>query len=78
MRGLWTLVAAGTQSRDVTTAHLVTERLFRPLARRALASGVAERTRVRSVAGRTMFAWVLGTGVMLWGLAAPAHAADPG
>ncbi len=51
-------------------AYLVAERLFRPLARRALASGVPERTRVRSVAGRTMFAWVLGTGVMLWGLAA--------
>lgn len=51
-------------------AYLVAERLFRPLARRALDSGVPARARVRSVAGRTMFAWVLGTGVMLWGLAA--------
>ncbi|MFT4189338.1 MAG: adenylate/guanylate cyclase domain-containing protein [Aeromicrobium sp.] len=50
--------------------YLLTERVVRPLARRALATGVPTRSRVRTVAGRTMFAWVLGTGVLLWGSAA--------
>lgn len=49
-------------------AYLVAERILRPLARRALATGVPERLRVRSVAGRSMFAWVLGTGVSVAGL----------
>ncbi len=49
-------------------AYLVTERTMRALARRALASGVPERIRVRSVAARTMFAWVLGTGVSVLGV----------
>ncbi|EFQ82793.1 HAMP domain protein [Aeromicrobium marinum DSM 15272] len=49
-------------------AYLVAERVLRPLARRALASGVPDGMRVRSVAGRTMFAWVLGTGVSVAGL----------
>jgi len=51
-----------------SVAYLVTERLMRPLARRALASGVPERLRVRTVAMRTMFAWVLGTGVSVLGV----------
>ncbi|MEU4418911.1 hypothetical protein AB0F74_37590, partial [Nocardia salmonicida] len=45
-----------------SVAYLITERTMRALARRALASGVPDRIRVRSVAARTMFAWVLGTG----------------
>jgi adenylate cyclase len=49
-------------------AYLVTERVMRPLARRALAAGVPDRMRVRSVAMRTMVAWVLGTGISVLGL----------
>jgi adenylate cyclase len=49
-------------------AYLTTERLTRPLARQALRRGVPERVRVRSVAARTMFAWLLGTGVSLFGI----------
>lgn len=51
-----------------SVAYLVTERVLRPLSRRALATGVPERLRVRSVAMRTMFAWVLGTGISVLGV----------
>lgn len=52
-----------------SVAYLVTERLLRPVIRNALRRGVPERLRVRTVAARTMFAWLLGTGVPLLGLA---------
>jgi adenylate cyclase len=61
-----TVALAGLSTCSV--AYLVTERLMRPLARRALTSGVPDRLRVRSVAMRTMFAWVLGTGVSVLGV----------
>jgi len=51
-----------------SVAYLVSERILRPLARRALRHGVPDRLRVRSVAMRTMFAWVLGTGVAVLGI----------
>ncbi|GAA1736698.1 adenylate/guanylate cyclase domain-containing protein [Aeromicrobium alkaliterrae] len=53
-----------------SVAYLVSERLTRGLAGRALASGIPESLRVRSVANRTMFAWMLGTGVVVWGIGA--------
>lgn len=52
-----------------SVAYLVTERILRPVIRNALRRGVPERLRVRTVAARTMFAWLLGTGVPLLGLA---------
>lgn len=52
-----------------SVAYLVTERLLRPVIRNALRRGVPERLRVRTVAARTLFAWLLGTGVPLLGLA---------
>jgi adenylate cyclase len=52
-----------------SVAYLVTERLLRPVIRNALRRDVPERLRVRTVAARTMFAWLLGTGVPLLGLA---------
>ncbi|HSX68882.1 adenylate/guanylate cyclase domain-containing protein [Nocardioides sp.] len=52
-----------------SVAYLVTERLLRPVIRNALRRGVPERLSVRTVAARTMFAWLLGTGVPLLGLA---------
>lgn len=53
-----------------SVAYLVSERLTRPLAGRALASGIPGDIRVRSIANRTMFAWLLGTGVVVWGIGA--------
>jgi adenylate cyclase len=49
-------------------AFLLTERVLRPLARRALASGVPQRLGIRTVAVRSMFAWLLGTGVSVLGI----------
>lgn len=49
--------------------YLTTERSFRPLAGRVLASGgVPERLGVRRVATRLNFSWALGTGVSLFGI----------
>ncbi|MFT4300065.1 MAG: adenylate/guanylate cyclase domain-containing protein [Aeromicrobium sp.] len=56
-------------------AYLVAERIARPLAGRALATGIPDRLRVRSVANRTMFAWILGTGVVVSGIGAVGLAA---
>lgn len=66
------LLAGATTS---SIAYLVTERLARPLARRALAAGVPDRIRVRSVWTRIMFAWVLASGVAAAGIAAVGIAA---
>ena len=49
-------------------AYLVTERLLRPAAARALAAGTPERLAVPGVASRAVLAWALGTGVPLTGL----------
>jgi adenylate cyclase len=50
-------------------SYLLAERLLRPLARQALRRGVPDRLRVRSVTTRSMFAWVLGTGAPVLGIA---------
>jgi adenylate cyclase len=49
-------------------SYLFTERSLRPLARRALATGVPERLRTRSVAFRSVQAWIFGTGVAVAGV----------
>ena len=49
-------------------AYLLTERLLRPAAARALAGGMPERLAVPGVAWRAVLAWALGTGVPVAGL----------
>ena len=49
-------------------AYLLTERLLRPAAARALAVGAPERLAVPGVASRAVLAWALGTGVPVTGL----------
>ena len=49
-------------------AYLLTERLLRPAASRALADEAPERLAVPGVASRAVLAWALGTGVPLTGL----------
>lgn len=49
-------------------AYLLTERLLRPAAARALATGAPERLAVPGVASRAVLAWALGTGVPVTGL----------
>jgi adenylate cyclase len=49
-------------------AYLVTERLLRPAAARALAAQTPERLAVPGVASRAVLAWALGTGVPVTGL----------
>lgn len=63
--GLIVLLAGLSTS---AVAYLVTERVVRPFARRALSNGVPDRIRVRSVAMRSMLAWLLGTGVSALGI----------
>lgn len=48
-------------------SYLVTERLIRPFARRALASGVPRRVGMR-VGARTFLAWLLGSGTLVLGM----------
>jgi adenylate cyclase len=48
--------------------YLVAERALRPMARRALASGVPDRLVVPSVAARSMVAWALSSGVATLGV----------
>jgi len=49
-------------------AYLLTERLLRPAAARALASGAPDRLAVPGVASRAVLAWALGTGVPVAGV----------
>ncbi|MBV8958888.1 MAG: adenylate/guanylate cyclase domain-containing protein [Actinobacteria bacterium] len=49
-------------------AYLLTERLLRPAAARALATGAPDRLAVPGVAARAVLAWALGTGVPVTGL----------
>lgn len=49
-------------------AYLLTERLLRPAAARALAVGTPDRLAVPGVASRAVLAWALGTGVPVTGL----------
>ena len=49
-------------------AYLLTERLLRPAAARALATGTPQRLAVPGVAWRAVLAWALGTGVPVAGL----------
>jgi adenylate cyclase len=49
-------------------AYLLTERMLRPAAARALAEGVSEQTHAPGVKARALLAWLLGTGIPLVGL----------
>ncbi len=51
-----------------STGFLVAERALRPMARKALATGVPERLIVPSVAARSMGFWALGSGVAALGV----------
>lgn len=50
------------------TAYLLSERVLRPVAARALASGLPERVALPGVAGRALLAWGLGTALPVLGL----------
>src|ERR1700742_2732215 len=50
-------------------AYVVSELALRPVAARALATGVGDRRGVPGVAARWLFAWALGTGAPIVGLA---------
>src|SRR6202034_4318050 len=52
-----------------SSSYLLCERLTRPLAALALATGVPERPVVPGVAARTILTWTLSTGVILVGVA---------
>lgn len=64
------VVIALTGTSTAACAYLLTERLVRPVAARALASGDLERVAVPGVTARAVLAWALGTGVPVTGLAA--------
>ncbi len=51
-----------------SVAYLMAERALRPMARRALASGVPPKLGIRTVAWRAMLAWTLGTGIAVTGI----------
>jgi adenylate cyclase len=51
-----------------SVAYLMAERALRPMARRALASGVPDKLGIRTVAWRSMLAWTLGTGIAVSGI----------
>jgi adenylate cyclase len=66
-----TIMAVGVGLSGLTVsalAFLVAERVLRPLARQALATGVPERMLVPSVASRSIAAWSLSSGVALLGV----------
>ncbi len=48
--------------------YLTTERMFRPVAARALSEGLLDRPRLPGVTARQVLAWALGTGVPVLGL----------
>lgn len=64
------VVVALTGMSTAACAYLLTERLVRPVAARALAGGDLEEVGVPGVTARAVLAWALGTGVPISGLAA--------
>jgi adenylate cyclase len=76
------VTVALTGASTAACAYLLTERVLRPTAARALAQGVPERLAVPGVAARAVLAWALGTGVPVAGVVAlgvlglQAHAAS--
>jgi adenylate cyclase len=69
--GLGLRVGATVALTGVSTAscaYLLTERILRGVAARALAQGAPDRLAVPGVASRAVLAWALGTGVPLTGL----------
>lgn len=67
--GVWVaVIIAITGMTTASCAYLLTERLFRPAAVRALSQTAPERLAVPGVATRALLAWALGTGLSLLGL----------
>ena len=64
------LVIAGAGIVTASCAYLLTELVLRPAAARALRNGVPERLIVPGVATKSVLAWVLGTGIQLFGIVA--------
>jgi adenylate cyclase len=62
------IVVAITGVTTASTAYLLTERLMRPLAARALATATTGELRGRGVATRALAAWALGSGLPVFGL----------
>ena len=62
------IAAAGMVT--ASCAYLLTELILRPAAARALARGVPERLVVPGVATKSVLAWMLGTGLQLFGIVA--------
>ncbi len=64
------IVVALTGLVTASCAYLLTERILRPAAARALADAVPERLAVPGVATRAVLAWMLGTGLPVAGIVA--------
>jgi adenylate cyclase len=64
------IVVAITGLVTASCAYLLTERILRPAAARALADAAPERLAVPGVATRAMLAWMLGTGLPVFGVVA--------
>lgn len=62
------IAVALTGMSTAACAYLLTERLLRPAAARALATGAPDRLAVPGVASRAVLSWALGTGVPVTGL----------
>jgi adenylate cyclase len=63
-----TIAAAGIVT--ASCAYILTELVLRPAAARALARGVPRRLIVPGVATKSVLAWLLGTGIQLFGIVA--------
>ncbi|NGN91841.1 adenylate/guanylate cyclase domain-containing protein [Nocardioides sp. KC13] len=66
--GLVMLVVGLTGLAVCTVTYLMAERVLRPLARRALTSGVPDRLGIRTVGFRAMLVWIFGTGIAVLGI----------
>lgn len=64
------LTVALTGITTAATSYLLTERILRPVASRALADGLEEDLRLPGVAVRSVLAWALGSAVPMGGLVA--------
>ncbi len=65
----WVLVTVAlTGLTTAASTYLLTERILRPVAARALADGLEERLRLPGVARRNLLAWALGSAIPMGGL----------
>jgi adenylate cyclase len=64
------VAVAATGLVTASTAYLLTELVLRPAAARAMDRGVPQRLIVPGVATKSVLAWLLGTGIQLFGIVA--------